>query len=145
MPLGGAVLSVFGESMQHALALALITTAAFALTSLSASACTLEGQWRADKTKTLAELYGSRVSNAEKMKLAKQYRNATIDYSGCNKMHTRRGKFEEIRHFDIVEDTREYVIIRFKGSDEMALLTRMGKCYKTPVQGKAYYEHYCKM
>lgn len=130
--------------MQTAAALGFVLATYFAH-SAHAFGCTLEGQWRADKTKTLAELYGSRVSNAEKMKLAKQYRNATIDYSGCNKMHTRRGKFEEVRHFDIVEDTREYVIIRFKESDEMALLTREGKCYKTPVQGKAYYEHYCKI
>lgn len=139
----------FGDCMRRqvllrTIVLGLVTAACWAFSG-AAAACTLEGKWRADKTKTLAELYGSRVSNAEKMKLAKQYRDATIDYSGCNKMYTRRGKFEEIRHFEIVEDTREYVIIRFKGSDEMALLTRQGRCYKTPVQGKAYYEHYCKI
>lgn len=110
----------------------------------ASAACTLEGEWRPHKTKTLAELYGSRITNDEKMKLAKDYRNMVVEYSGCNTMTTRIGSRESTRYFDTLEDTDEHVIIRYHENDEMARLTKDGQCFKTPVQGKAYFEHYCK-
>ena len=108
-------------------------------------ACTLEGKWKSHKTKTLAELYGSKVSNNQKLTLAKVFGKAIIEYSNCDTMviYMNGGKTEH--KFQTIEDSKSAVIIKDLATEEMTMFVKNGNCYKAPVKGMAFYGHYCKL
>ena len=113
--------------------------------SLPTDACTLEGTWKSHKKKTLGEMYGSRISNNEKMRLAKVFGKAIIEYSNCNTKVVKYNGGKTVYTFEIIEDSHDSVVVKDIPSGEMTLLVKEGNCYKTPVKGMAFYEHYCKL
>lgn len=108
-------------------------------------ACTLDGKWKSHKTKTLAELYGSKVSNSQKMKLAKVYGKAIVEYSNCDTMVVYMNGGKTTTTFETIEDSKSAVIIKDATTGDMNMLVKEGSCYKIPVKGMAFYEHFCKL
>ena len=113
--------------------------------NLPANACTLEGTWKSHKKKTLGEMYGSRISNSDKMKLAKVFGKAIVEYSNCNTKVVKLNGGKTVYTFEIIEDSHDSVVVKDTSSGEMTLLVKEGNCYKTPVKGMAFYEHFCKL
>ena len=113
--------------------------------SLPSYACTLDGVWKSHKKRTLAELYGSRITNSEKMKLAKVYGKAVIEYSNCNTKVVRYNGGTTTSTFEIIEDSHDSVVVKDVPSGDMTLLVKYDNCYKIPVKGMAFYEHYCRL
>ena len=113
--------------------------------STPALSCKLEGQWKSHKTKTLAELYGTPNSNSEKLKLARIYGKAIVQYSNCNKATVNIDRYIEEYSFEIIEEKASFVTIKYLPSGDMAILIFDGNCFKSPVKGMAFYEHFCKL
>ncbi|HEY7772147.1 MAG TPA: hypothetical protein VIC26_03130, partial [Marinagarivorans sp.] len=113
--------------------------------ALPSLACTLDGKWQSHKTKTLAELYGSKVSNSQKLKLAKVYGKTIIEYANCNTMVVHANGAKTQHTFETIEDSKSAVIIKDTATGEMNMLVKEGNCYKIPVKGMAFYEHFCRL
>ncbi len=113
--------------------------------SMPALGCKLDGQWKSHKTKTLAELYGTPNSNREKLKLAKVYGKAIVKYSNCNKATVKLDGYIDEYSFEIIEEKTTFVTIKYLATGDMAIIKFEGNCYKAPVKGMAFYEHYCKI
>lgn len=108
-------------------------------------ACSLEGKWKSHKTKTLAELYGSRVSNDTKLKLARIYGKAILNYRGCTAMTESLNGYKTEYQYDLVRDSNSTVILKDHSNGELIVITLQGSCYKVPVKGMAFYEYFCRM
>lgn len=124
----------------HVLVILLLLT--FSMPALS---CKLEGKWKSHKTKTLAELYGTPNSNSEKLKLARIYGKAIVQYSNCNKATVKLDGYIDEYSFEIIEEKANFVTIKYSASGDMAILIFDGNCFKSPVKGMAFYEHFCKL
>ena len=90
-------------------------------------------------------MYGSRITNGEKLKLARIYGKAIVEYSNCNTMVVKLNGGKTTSTFEIIEDSHDSVVVKDNKTGEMTLLVKYENCYKKPVQGMAFYEHFCRL
>jgi hypothetical protein len=123
---------------------ALIFPVLFAI-SFSAAACPLNGKWKSDKAKTLAELNGTNISADRKAKLSKLFGRMVVDYKDCKTAVVDFGGKKSEFNFKVVEESPSALVIKDAESGEMTRMTLEGNCYSVPVKGMGFNEHFCKL
>jgi len=112
--------------------------------SFSAQACKLDGKWKSHKSRSLSELYGSKLSDDRKIKMSRLFGQMVVEYKNCQVAVV---DFEGIKteyRFQIVEESSSFVVIKDLSTGDLSRMDFYEKCYSTPVKGLGFNEHFCK-